>query len=211
VKVRLKAFAEARVKLVEELKSKGIYDMNVLEAFRNIPRHIFVPDVLIFDSYKNVALPIGYGQTISQPFTVAFMTQELEIESHHKVLEIGTGSGFQTAILAFLSKSVYTVEIIEIFSQNAQQAHQRLDISNIFYKVNDGVFGWDSMGRFDRIIYTAALFEHPEKLYDQLVNDGIMIYPFINSDASQNLCKVVKRDGKVLKKMISPCNFVLSV
>ena len=210
VKVRVKAFADARKKLVEELKTLGVYDENVLEAFLNVPRHVFVPEVLVFDAYKNSALPMGYGQTVSQPLTVALMTQELDLEKNDKVLEIGTGSGFQSAILSYIVNKVYTVEVIESFIEKAKKAHKRVGLKNIFYKLDNGNLGWRENAPFDKIIVTAALNHHPVELYKQLKKDGIMIYPFIDSE-KQKLCKIFFKNGRLVRKFILDCNFVIAV
>jgi len=205
----LRAFAEGRKKLIEYLTNKGIQDEKILEAFLKIPRHLFVPDIFKFESYKDTSLPIGKGQTISQPFTVAYMTQELSLKNDDKVLEIGTGSGFQTAILAFLVKVVYTVEYFPEFTKKAQTIHKSLGLKNIYYKTGDGKKGWKEHAPFDKILCTAALDNQPDDLISQLNDNGILIYPIIDENNSQKFCKIVKNNNIITKKYLNECNFVL--
>ncbi len=205
--LRVKAFSDSRKKLTEELKNKGIYDEHVLNAFQNVPRHMFVPYVLRFDSYKNTALPIGKNQTISQPSTVAFMTQELNLKEEDMVLEVGTGSGFQTAILADIAAKVYTIEVFREFAINAEKIHKKLGITNIIYKIDNGTHGWKEFAPFDKIIVTAALDSFPETLVKQLNNYGILIFPFIKGDRQQ-LIKVIKNSNHLSRTVLNECNFV---
>ena len=203
----MRSFVESREKLIDFLKSNGINDLKVIEAFRNIPRHYFVPEVLKFEAYKNSALPIGHGQTISQPLTVAMMTQALELDETHSVLEIGTGSGFQTAILAYIAERVFTVERFKEFTVKARKIHEKLKIMNIVYRIGDGSYGWAQFAPFDRIIVTAAFGEIPETLIRQLKINGILITPVI-LDKSQYILKIKKLPDKIEENYISECNFV---
>jgi protein-L-isoaspartate(D-aspartate) O-methyltransferase len=206
--LRVKAFADARKRLIKELFEKGIKDKNVLDAFQNVPRHMFVPYVLRFDSYKNTALPIGKNQTISQPLTVAMMTQELELTEKDKVLEIGTGSGFQTAIIAYIVDSVHTIEVIPEFSLKAREIHKKLGFKNIAYKIDNGSNGWKEFAPFQKIMVTAALQSYPEKLFEQLdTGRGIIIFPLIKQN-TQLLIKATFDKNKFSETVIDECNFV---
>ena len=203
----MNSFKESREGLIKFLITNGIKDNKVIEAFRSIPRHIFVPEILKFDAYKNSALPIGQGQTISQPLTVAKMTQELELEENHSVLEIGTGSGFQTAIIAFIVDRVFTVERFKEFTIRARKIHEKLNLMNIVYRIGDGSYGWAQFAPYDRIIVTAAFKEVPEILLKQLKINGILITPIIFND-SQKLMKIVKTSEGLEREIIKDCNFV---
>ncbi len=203
----MNSFRESKEKLISFLKSNGIDDDIVLDAFRNIPRHLFVPEILKFDAYKNSALPIGHGQTISQPLTVAKMTQELELSEDHSVLEIGTGSGFQTAILAYIVDRVFTIERFKEFTIRARQIHEKLKLMNIVYRVGDGSYGWAQFAPFDRIIVTAAFDKIPDNLIKQLKVGGILLTP-VKSESSQYILKIKKLDDDIEKEYISECNFV---
>ncbi len=203
----MNSFTNSREKLVEFLIENGISDKNVLSAFRKIPRHLFVPEVLKFSAYKNSALPIGFGQTISQPYTVAYMTQMLEVQQNHKVLEIGTGSGFQTAILAVLSERVFTIERIKELTIKARKVHEKLNLYNIVYRVGDGILGWKEFSPFDRIIVTAAINEIPQNLINQLNDKGIIIFP-LKLKESQKIVKIFKDGNKLTETYLKDCNFV---
>ncbi len=170
---------------------------------------MFVPEVLRFDSYKNVALPIGKNQTISQPFTVAYMTQTLEIVESDIVLEVGTGSGFQTAILSYLASKVYTIEVFPEFVKRAKAIHKKLNLTNIFYTSGDGLQGWNDYIKFNKIIVTAAIKQEPEKLFYQLEENGIIVYPFITK-GQQILFKCIKVNNKIVKHSLQECNFVIA-
>ena len=203
----MNSFKDSKERLISFLKDNGIKDDKVLDAFRKIPRHLFVPEILKYDAYKNSALPIGQGQTISQPLTVAYMTQELELEKNHYVLEIGTGSGFQTAILAVLAEKVFTIEKIKDFTSRARKIHEKLNLYNIVYRIGDGVFGWREFSPFDRIIVTAAFDKIPETLISQLKDGGILISP-VKYGSGQRLLKVVKNQNELIENFIGECNFV---
>ncbi len=203
----MNSFKDSREKLIRFLKDNGITDNKVIEAFEKIPRHFFVPEVLKFDAYKNSALPLGFGQTISQPLTVAMMTQELELDENHSVLEIGTGSGFQTAILAYLADRVFTIERFKDFTVRARKIHEKLNLMNIVYRIGDGSYGWAQFAPFDRIIATAAFDNIPEILIKQLKINGILISP-IKSKSSQFILKIKKLEDKIEEEFIKECNFV---
>ncbi len=203
----MNSFKDSREKLIRFLKDNGITDNKVIEAFEKIPRHFFVPEVLKFDAYKNSALPLGFGQTISQPLTVAMMTQELELDENHSVLEIGTGSGFQTAILAYLADRVFTIERFKDFTVRARKIHEKLNLMNIVYRIGDGSYGWAQFAPYDRIIATAAFDNIPEILIKQLKVNGILISP-IKSKSSQFILKIKKLEDKIEEEFIKECNFV---
>ncbi len=203
----MNSFKDSKERLISFLKANGIKDERVLDAFRIIPRHLFVPEILKYDAYKNSALPIGQGQTISQPLTVAYMTQELELEKNHYVLEIGTGSGFQTAILSVLSEKVFTVEKIKDFVSRARKVHEKLNLFNIVYRVGDGVYGWREFSPYDRIIVTAAFDKIPDTLISQLKDGGILISP-IKYGNGQRLLKLIKTENGLHENFIGECNFV---
>ena len=186
-----------RDRLIRRLQEQGIHDERVLEVMRRIPRHLFVDEALAHRAYEDTALPIGYGQTISQPFIVAHMTQLLlEGGPAHSVLEIGTGCGYQTAVLASLFTQVYSVERIEALHLQARERLAELEIYNVELRYTDGTEGWPNPSyRFDRIIMTAACSEIPEALVQQLRPGGVMLLPF-DSGYDQTLTRFTRtHDG----------------
>ena len=164
-------------KLIKALREKGITDEKVLEAFRKVPRHLFVDGAMYAQAYDDNALPIGFGQTISQPFVVAFMTEALKLGKDEKILEIGTGSGFQTAILAQFSRRVYTIERNRELGDSAHKRLREMGYENVVFKVGDGTRGWQQNAPFDKIIVTAGAPVLPQTLTDQLATGGKMIIP----------------------------------
>lgn len=182
-----------RQKLVNLLRDEGITSEDVLNTIAKIPRHLFVPKELEEIAYENQALPIGEFQTISQPYIVALMTQALELSGKERVLEIGTGSGYQTAILAELSKEVFTIERIGVLLEKAKKILEFLGYKNIFFKLGDGTEGWEDFAPYDRIIVTASAPNIPPPLWEQLKDGGIITIP-IGSKEYQNLYKI-KKDG----------------
>lgn len=190
------------------IKPAGITNARVLKAFANVPRHEFVPAEYQEDAYLDMPLPIGEGQTISQPSLVAQMTQALKLKGSEKVLEIGTGSGFQAAILSKLAKKVYTVEIIESLAKNAKNVLEKLGIKNVYVHVGDGSLGLPRFAPYDAIIVTAAAPAIPEELISELKNNGRLIIPVGKSTDSQILKLVTKKDGLVKTKDIEPVMFV---
>ncbi|GAF76211.1 unnamed protein product [marine sediment metagenome] len=201
-------FAVARDSMVrEQLMARGISDSAVLQLFREIRREEFVPEKYQSQAYADNPLPIGIGQTISQPFIVALMTQYLKLDKNCDVLEIGTGSGYQTAILAKLAKKVYTVERFNQLSEAAQAVLARLGIENIEYYIGDGSCGWGGGKQFDRIIITAAIREIPQPIIDQLCESGIVIAP-VGDEFSQDLVVCRKSGGRLTYKSVCPCRFV---
>lgn len=164
-------------KLIKKLRLKGITDEKVLQAFRQVPRHLFVDEALFEQAYDDNALPIGLGQTISQPYIVALMTQLLELKKDEKILEIGTGSGFQTAILAQFSKRVYTIERHRPLGERARIRLKKMKYANIVFKIGDGTLGWKYNGPYDKIIVTAGAPSVPKVLTDQLQDNGKLVIP----------------------------------
>jgi protein-L-isoaspartate(D-aspartate) O-methyltransferase len=167
----------ARERLVKHLRAKGIEDERVLEAFRKVPRHLFVDGAMYAQAYDDNALPIGLGQTISQPYVVGLMTQLLELGTDDKILEIGTGSGFQAAVLARFSRRVYTIERHRELGENARKLLRELGYENIVFKVGDGTRGWPQHAPFDRIIVTAGAPVVPQALVSQLTVGGRLLIP----------------------------------
>lgn len=193
----MKRYLKARERMVtEQLLPRGIADQRVLEAMRTVPRHIFVEDALQAQAYGDFPLPIGEGQTISQPYIVALMTQTLELKGHEKVLEIGTGCGYQTAVLSLLAEQVFSVERIRKLLGRARNNLDRARCFNALGKIADGTLGWPAHAPYDAIIVTAGGPEVPAALVEQLADPGIMVIP-VGDRISQQLTKVVKRDGKV--------------
>ena len=194
--------------LAQLLQKEGIRNQEVLRAIAATPRELFLPDALKHQAYQNTALPIGQGQTISQPYIVARMT-ELLLDAPNparNILEIGTGSGYQTAILAQLFGKVYSVERIKALQYQAKRRMQSLDLHNIAMKHGDGWEGWASKGPFDAIIVTAAASRMPQKLLDQLNDGGRLIIPV--GDASQQLLAVTRQDDDYEQKVIEAVRFV---
>jgi protein-L-isoaspartate(D-aspartate) O-methyltransferase len=186
-------FLDQRARLVETgIVGYGIQDPQIIAVMGEVPRHEFVPNDLIELAYENHALPIGYGQTISQPFIVALMTQELEISEGDRVLEIGTGSGYQAAVLANLGVEVYSIEIIEPLAIIAKERFQRLGYDSIVTRHGDGYFGWSEDSNFDAIIVTAAPDHVPQPLLSQLKIGGILVIPVGPVGGYQELWKITR-------------------
>jgi protein-L-isoaspartate(D-aspartate) O-methyltransferase len=197
-----------RRRMVEEqIKPRGIKDMRVLEAFAKVERHKFIPEELRDSSYADYPIPIGEGQTISQPFIVALMTECLDLKGEEKVLEIGTGSGYQTAILAELANVVCTVERIQVLSDGARQHLSELGYKNIKFKVSDGTLGWKEESPFDRMIITAAAPAVPLPLTEQLKEGGKLILP-VADNFGQMLTLITKENGQMIAENICPVVFV---
>lgn len=190
-----------------QIVERGIRDKRVIEAMKKVPRHLFVPEDLIEDAYDDRALPIGHGQTISQPYIVALMTELLELKGDEKVLEIGTGSGYQAAILAELVKEVYTIERIEPLAEEAKKKFERLGYKNIKLYIKDGTEGLAEEAPFDRIIITAATPEIPQPLIDQLKENGIIVAP-VGERYSQYMLKGIKKGKEIERHYLIPVAFV---
>lgn len=201
-------YGSARIRMVaEQLRSRGIRDKRVLEAMEEIPRHRFIPASLESRAYEDCPLPIGDGQTISQPFIVAQMTDALGLGGSEKVLEIGTGSGYQTAILCRLSGEVVSVERLPNLLEGARRVLTELGIENVRFRVGDGTAGVPEASPFDRIIVTAASPDVPGALFDQLAEGGIMVIP-VGSRWEQDLLRVRKTEGEMRKEYLGGCRFV---
>jgi len=200
-------FRVMREKMVEtQIKARGVKDPRVLSTLLKVERHRFVPEEYLNSAYSDQPLPIGEGQTISQPYIVALMTELLELKGDEKVLEIGTGSGYQAAILAELAKKVYTIEIIESLAFRANNRLLELGYQNIKVKSGDGYLGWPEAAPFDAIVITAAPDHIPQPLMDQLKEGGRMVVPV--GTYTQELKKIVKRSGKVETIDVVPVIFV---
>ncbi|KLL01631.1 MAG: protein-L-isoaspartate O-methyltransferase [Mycoplasmataceae bacterium RC_NB112A] len=182
------------------LESEGVQDKKVLRAIRSLPRELFVASELSQEAYVNTPLPIACGQTISQPFIVAYMTEKLKLKKTDKVLEIGTGSGFQTSVLAQLVEKVYTIEVHSELSQTAQKLLNKLGFSNINYWIGDGKIGWKEHAPFDKIILTAAAAAVPPLLIKQLKIGGKMILPLQTNLFEQHLVLITKLDKRKIKQ-----------
>jgi protein-L-isoaspartate(D-aspartate) O-methyltransferase len=198
---------EKRLKMVEtQIRDRGVRDREVLAAMEAVPRHEFVPGGLINQAYDDHPLFIGFGQTISQPYIVALMTEVLELEHRDRVLEIGTGSGYQAAVLGELVDSVFTIEIIDELGSEAAERLKRLGYENIFVRVGDGYKGWPEKAPFDAIIVTAAPPTIPQPLVDQLADGGRMVVPV--GTGVQELILIEKKNGRVSKRDITSVRFV---
>ncbi len=202
-----KDFKDLRDKMVAtQIKARDVRDPRVLAAMLKVERHLFVPPELQNAAYLDQPLPIGEGQTISQPYIVAFMTELLELEGGEKVLEIGTGSGYQAAVLAELVKEVYTIEIVPSLASSAQRCLQELGYRNIHVKAGDGYLGWPAAAPFDAIMITAAPDHIPGPLLEQLKEGGRMVVPV--GVGAQMLKKIVKKGGKIETRDVTPVLFV---
>ncbi len=172
------AYAARRLAMVgRQIEARGIRDPRVLHAMRTVPRHRFVPEALLDSAYDDSPLPIGLGQTISQPYIVAYMTEALRVDPTHRVLEIGTGSGYQAAVLAGLAKEVFTIEIVPELGERARQSLAALGYANVHVRIGDGYGGWPDQAPFDRIMVTAAPEQVPQPLIEQLAVGGRLIAP----------------------------------
>lgn len=200
------------VALVMALRGQGITDMRVLEAMEKTPREIFVEEPFEPSAYQNTALPIACGQTISQPYIVAYATQALEVEPKHRVLEIGTGSGYQAAVLSPLCRMVYTVERHRPLLMEAQERFKKLKLHNVVVRHGDGLKGWPEQAPFDRILLSAAVPEVPNILIEQLNPGGILIAP-LGKDAgaesfSQYLTKIIRTESGIRQEALIPVMYV---
>ena len=201
-------FEEARQRMVDQqLAPRGISDERVLQVMREVPRHRFVPPDLQNAAYNDNPLPIGCNQTISQPYIVAYMTEKLQLEPGDRVLEIGTGSGYQAAVLSRLAEQVYTIERIEELARRAQQALKDLGYENIQFRMGDGSCGWAEAAPYDAIIVTAAAPEIPPPLIDQLADGASLVAP-VGPAGYQDLVRLIKRGGRTHSEHLTPVAFV---
>ncbi|MBI5219601.1 MAG: protein-L-isoaspartate(D-aspartate) O-methyltransferase [Bacteroidia bacterium] len=189
-----------------QIISRGIKDKNVIKVMKNTPRHLFIQKNLIKEAYDDGPLPIGEGQTISQPYIVAIMTELLELKGNEKVLEIGTGSGYQAAVLSQLVDTCYTIELLKILADSASARLKRLGYNNVVAKCDDGYKGWTEHAPFDCIIITAAPEEIPKNLVEQLKIDGRMVVPV--GKYYQDLLLITKTEKGITKEDIIPVRFV---
>lgn len=200
-------YIDRRKEMIEkQIIARGVKDKDVLDAMTKVARHLFVDESLRDHAYDDSPLPIGEGQTISQPFIVAYMSEVAKLEKEHKVLEIGTGSGYQAAILAEIVSEVYTIEILKSLADKAKETLEGLGYANIFFKHGDGYKGWNEHAPFDAIIVTAAPSKIPQELVKQLKVDGRMIIPV--GSFSQELYVITKTETGIDKKSLIPVRFV---
>jgi protein-L-isoaspartate(D-aspartate) O-methyltransferase len=200
--------ARTRERLVARLREQGIVNPEVLERIRSVPRHVFVDEALASRAYEDTALPIGHGQTISQPYIVARMTQSLvEAGKPRKVLEVGTGCGYQTAVLAPLVTTLYSVERIAALQQRARKVLRDLRIGNVHMKHGDGFEGWAAYAPFDGIIVAAASYSVPPALVEQLADGGRLVIP-VGTDREQQLLRITRRGERLEKESLGPVTFV---
>jgi protein-L-isoaspartate(D-aspartate) O-methyltransferase len=194
--------------VAHQIESRGVENEAVLKAMRSVKRHLFVPEDEIKNAYRDSPLPIGYGQTISQPYIVAYMTEVIEPKPEHKVLEIGTGSGYQAAVLAEIVDSVFTIEIISQLGESAAERLKNLGYDNTEAKISDGYFGWKEHAPFDAVIVTAAAEYLPPPLIEQLKDGGKIVIPIGAPFRTQILMLVEKKGDKIITNSLFPVRFV---
>ncbi len=200
--------ARTRDRLVQRLREQGITNLSVLERIRNVPRHIFVDEALSSRAYEDTALPIGFGQTISQPYIVARMSEALlEGPPPHTVLEVGTGCGYQTAVLAPLVEKLYTIERIEPLIERARERLKELEVRNVRFRHGDGSAGWKSHAPYDGILVTAAPLIVPEVLVQQLSIGGRLIVP-VGAEGEQELIRLTRKEQRIERQSLGPVSFV---
>jgi protein-L-isoaspartate(D-aspartate) O-methyltransferase len=204
------SYEEQRQKMVkQQIVARGVKDNRVLEAIRQVPRHLFVPVEQEYLAYEDHPLPIGHGQTISQPYIVALMTELAKVQETDVVLEIGTGSGYQAAVLSLLARKVYTIEYVQSLGLDAKERLQSLKYENVEVKIGDGYQGWPEHQPFDAIIVTAAIDHIPQPLLDQLKPGGRLVIPLEADTELQNLLVVEKSNqGKISQRQVIPVRFV---
>ena len=204
----IKSYAGQRRKMVEEqLVERGINDLRLLEVVSRVPRHLFVQDSLQHRAYGDTPLPIGENQTISQPYIVGAMTEALDLNGEERVLEIGTGSGYQTAIIAEMSRQVFTIERLKNLARKAQNILESLNYMNIVFKMFDGTYGWPDQAPFDAILITASAPEIPGSLVKQLGDGGRLVAPIGEAD-KQKLVVLTKNGDRVSRRDLGDCKFV---
>lgn len=203
-----RALIEKKLRLLMTLRRAGIGDTRVLGAIEKTPREKFVPAAFEDRAYENVALPIGQGQSVSQPYVVALMTEKLEVGQRHNVLEIGTGSGYQTAVLARLGRRVFTVERHRELLRDAERRFGELRLRNIVCRIGDGSKGWPAQAPYDRVIVTAAAPEVPVPLIDDLASGGILVAPVGGDRRDQALIRICRKDDGFSTEDLGPVRFV---
>jgi protein-L-isoaspartate(D-aspartate) O-methyltransferase len=202
-------FESRRLGMVEtQIRNRGVNNPEVLDAMKKVPRHLFIPKEYEDEAYNDYPLPIGYGQTISQPYIVAYMTEAVKPNSKKKALEIGTGSGYQAAVLAEIVDKVYTIEIVPELAKESAERLKDMGYDNVICKYGDGYQGWPEHAPFDIIVVTAAPEKIPQPLIDQLAEGGRLIIPVGASGAVQELVLVIKRNGKTEEKRLTFVRFV---
>jgi protein-L-isoaspartate(D-aspartate) O-methyltransferase len=199
---------ERNLMVEQQIEQRGISDEQVLKAMKKVPRHMFVPSNIRHMAYFDCPLSIGSGQTISQPYIVAYMTNALELKSSDRVLEVGTGSGYQAAVLAAIVDSVFSIEIIHELTLYAEKNLNNANINNVWLKTGDGYNGWPEKAPFDAIIVTAAPSKVPQPLIDQLNNNGILIIPVGRQNQTQYLKIYEKENGRLTTRTLLPVRFV---
>lgn len=197
-----------KIRLIMELRQSGIKDTRVLSAIERVPRDVFVSPAFIDQAYENTALPIDQGQTISQPYVVAFMAEALELEERSKVLEVGTGSGYQAAVLSKLCRRVFSVERYRSLLRQAEANYKALGIHNVVTRYGDGTKGWPEQAPFDRIIVAAASTEVPQALKDQLATGGIMVIPVGRTTWEQKVMRLRREGDEFTTEDMLPVRFV---
>jgi len=198
--------AERNEMVDSQIEARGVYDSRVLEAMKDVPRELFVKKEYHDEAFYDIPLPIGYGQTISQPYIVAYMTEKLLIKREDRILEIGTGSGYQTAVLAQLARHVYTIEIVEALAILAREKLEKAGYRNISYRVGDGSLGWEEEAPFDAVMITAAPTRIPEKIIEQLGEGGRMIAPI--GTFMQQLYRITHGSEGLVKERLIGVRFV---
>jgi protein-L-isoaspartate(D-aspartate) O-methyltransferase len=199
-KISPQNYKDMRGQMVEkQIRARGVQDKEVIKALLKVERHLFVPKEYQNEAYNDGPLPIGEGQTISQPYIVAYMTEVLKLSKEDKVLEIGTGSGYQAAILAECAKEVYTIELVDTLGKRAEKLLSELGYKNIFVKIGDGYQGWEEHAAFDAIIVTCAPTHIPEPLKEQLAEGGKMVIP-VGGAYAQELVVLTKKNGKLIER-----------
>ena len=192
--------------IANQLRARDVRDQRVLDAIGRVERHLFLPEDARSDAYDDHPVPIGHGQTISQPYIVGFMTQALDLGPGHRVLEIGTGSGYQTAVLAELAREVFTIEVVPELADKARATLSDLGYANVQFRVGDGYDGWPEQAPFDRMLGAAAPREIPPALVEQLTDDGVLVLPV--GDWHQEIKVIQKRGARVESRDVLPVRFV---
>lgn len=197
-----------RIQLIMELRARGIRSTRVLAAIEKVPRHLFVNPAFRAQAYADQSLPIECGQTVSQPYVVAYMSELLEITDRHKVLEVGTGSGYQAAVLSHLARRVYTIERYRTLAKEAEARFDELGLTNITSMIGDGIRGWKAQAPFDRIIVTAAAKDVPPALLEQLCDGGILVMPVGATGGVQHIVRIVSAGDRFERETLLPVRFV---